>query len=88
MTSIGKADDADDVTDIAILCQICCDNGNWDTMWPSAGHDDEPHFGVATIEAGDEDCDVARERADRRPVRRIPRRPGIPRPRPPHGLIL
>lgn len=39
--------------DIAILCEICSDNGDFDTMWPGGDHDDAPDWGVAEIETDD-----------------------------------
>jgi hypothetical protein len=39
---------------VAILCHVCFDNGDFDTMWPGSGHDDDPTFGVADIETGDD----------------------------------
>jgi hypothetical protein len=39
--------------DIAILCEVCSGNGNFDTMWPGGDHDDEPVWGVAEIETDD-----------------------------------
>jgi hypothetical protein len=38
------------MTDIAILCETCCANGDWEGMWPGGDHDDEPVWGVATVE--------------------------------------
>lgn len=39
--------------DVAILCEACLDNGNWETMWPGKWHDKDPSWGVAEIETDD-----------------------------------
>ena len=39
--------------DVAILCEVCSGNGDFDTMWPGGDHDDDPVWGVAEIETDD-----------------------------------
>jgi hypothetical protein len=39
--------------DVAILCEVCSDNGNFDTMWPGGDHDDSRVWGVAEVETDD-----------------------------------
>lgn len=36
-----------------VLCQTCADNGDWDTMWPGSGHDQDRTWGVAMLERDD-----------------------------------
>ena len=40
--------------DVAILCEHCFDNGDWETMWPGNDHNDEPVWGVAEVETDDD----------------------------------
>lgn len=44
----------DGFPDIAILCEPCYESGSWDSIWPGGGHDNEPVWGVAEVETGDD----------------------------------
>lgn len=39
--------------DVAILCEACSDNGDYDAMWPGGDHDDRPVWGVAEVSTDD-----------------------------------
>lgn len=39
--------------DVAIICEVCSANGNFDTQFPGGDHDDRPTWGVAEVETDD-----------------------------------
>jgi len=45
-------------TDVAILCEICVSNGDWNAMWPDGACGHERHWAVAEVGDGDEDWEV------------------------------
>lgn len=39
---------------LAILCETCFGDGDFDGMWPGRDHDDHPSWGVARVETQDD----------------------------------
>lgn len=57
--TVVPADQGGHVEDVAILCEFCYENGNFDTMWPGDGEDhaNHPVWGIAVVKVANDDGD-------------------------------
>jgi hypothetical protein len=53
MTTLDRAG-----TDVAILCEVCFGNGDWDSMWPDGDCGHAHHWAVAEVVNGDDGWEV------------------------------